>query len=206
MEKTVFTEEQELQILRIFDEMDKDLGIDKLDDDAGLKSIFQKFPETGSRANTSQGEGRNIDLSSQKKFSSDRLKQGRLERSFGWKTISASIVSAFSLGAIVANFALVPTVSVSTRSIVQESPGAPALSAHDQFKILDLRGADRHSFVKELLVAASQSDLLVTVQQREERLLLKVGDFRPLSKEQERVRGLLQLGSSFSGQLEVELR
>ena len=57
-----------------------------------------------------------------------------------------------------------------------------------------------------MLSAATQSDLLVTVQQREERLLLKVEDFRPLSKEQEKVRELLQLGSSFSGKLEVEIR
>jgi hypothetical protein len=206
MEKSPFNREQELQILRAFDEMDKDLGIDKLDDEADLQSIFQKFQETESKTPALQSEGLNTRRSTQKKIVSEAPGRGALERSFGWKSISASIVSAFSLGAIVANFALVPTVAVSTRSVVQEPSGANALIAHDQFKILDLRGANRHLFVQEVLSAATQSDLLVTVQQREERLLLKVGDFRPLSKEQEKVRELLQLGSSFSGKLEVEIR
>jgi hypothetical protein len=206
MEKSPFNREQELQILKAFDEMDKDLGIDKLDDEAGLQSIFQKFQETDSKTQALRSEGLSTLRSTQKKIASEVPRRGAPERSFGWKSISASIVSAFSLGAIVANFALVPTVAVSTRSVVEDPSTAGVLMAHDQFKILDLGGVNRHLFVKEVLGAASQSDLLVTVQQRDERLILKVGDFRPLSKEQEKVRELFQLGSSFSGQLEVEIR
>lgn len=206
MEKSPFTREQELQILKALEEMDKDLGLDKLDDEVGLQRIFQKFQETDSNTQALRGEGLNTLRSTQKKIASEVQRRGALERSFGWKSISASVVSAFSLGAIVANFALVPTVAVSTRSVVQEPSAANALMAHDQFKIIDLGGANRHLFVKEVLGAATQSDLLVTVQQRDERLLLKLGDFRPLSKEQDKVRELLQLGNSFSGQLEVEIK
>ena len=43
MEKTVFTKQQELQILKAFDDIDIDLGIDKLDDGKGLQAILQKY-------------------------------------------------------------------------------------------------------------------------------------------------------------------
>ena len=45
MEKNPFTKQQEVQILKAFDEMDKDLGIDKLDDEKGLNSIWQRYPD-----------------------------------------------------------------------------------------------------------------------------------------------------------------
>ena len=42
MAKNVFTKKQEAQILKGFDAMDKDLGIDKLDDEKGLRDIFER--------------------------------------------------------------------------------------------------------------------------------------------------------------------
>ena len=42
MAKNVFTKKQEAQILKGFDDMDKDLGIDKLDDEKGLRDIFER--------------------------------------------------------------------------------------------------------------------------------------------------------------------
>jgi len=206
MEKNLFTKQQELQILKAFDDIDKDLGIDKLDDEAGLKRIFQKFPETGSRTRAPKGEAQNTGLSSKDENSNEASRRALLERSFGWKSISASIVSAFSLGVIVANFALVPTVAISTRGINTETPGGPVLKDQDQFKVINLDGIDRHVLVNQVLISAYQSDLLVTIQQRNERLILRVGDFRPLSKNQEKVRELLQLGNSFSGHIEVEIK
>jgi len=49
MENNVFTKQQELQILKAFDDIDKDLGIDKLDDEKSLQAIFDKYPERDTR-------------------------------------------------------------------------------------------------------------------------------------------------------------
>ena len=184
MQKDIFTQEQEQMIREAFDADDAELGINKLNSARALESIFKRVEQS----------------------SSEISKNKVLEKSFGWKTLSASVVSAFSLGAIVANFVMIPSMTVGTRSIFSEPPSEPISATHDQFKVLNLHGADKHLFIKEILSAASRSDLLVKVQQRDERILLNVGDFRPMSKNQEKVRELLQLGSSFRGQLEVEIR
>ena len=42
MAKNVFTKKQEAQILKGFEDMDKDLGIDKLDNEKGLRDIFER--------------------------------------------------------------------------------------------------------------------------------------------------------------------
>ena len=42
MAKNVFTKKQEAQILKAMEGMDKDLGIDKLDDEKGLRDIFER--------------------------------------------------------------------------------------------------------------------------------------------------------------------
>lgn len=54
MEKNLFTEQQERQILKAFDEMDKDLGIDRLDDDASLNRIFKKYQGTAPASSAQQ--------------------------------------------------------------------------------------------------------------------------------------------------------
>jgi hypothetical protein len=184
MPNEIFTQEQEQMIREAFEADDAELGINKLNQVRALESVFKRVDQS----------------------SSEISKNKVLEKSFGWKALSASVVSAFSLGAIVANFVMIPSMTIGTRSVFSESPSEPIFAAHDQFKVLNLHGADKHLFVKEVLSAASRSDLLVKVQQRDERLLLSVGDFRPMSKNQEKVRELLQLESSFRGQIEVEIR
>jgi hypothetical protein len=63
----VFSKAQEAQILKALNAMDKDLGIDKLDDKKGLKRIFDKVEKSrsssGSRGGMGGGGGMNpIDL------------------------------------------------------------------------------------------------------------------------------------------------
>jgi hypothetical protein len=63
----VFSKTQENQILKALNAMDKDLGIDKLDDKKGLKRIFDKVEKSrsssGSRGGMGGGGGMNpIDL------------------------------------------------------------------------------------------------------------------------------------------------
>ena len=63
----VFSKAQENQILKALNAMDKDLGIDKLDDKKGLKRIFDKVEKSrsssGSRSGMGGGGGMNpIDL------------------------------------------------------------------------------------------------------------------------------------------------
>jgi hypothetical protein len=48
MKGKVFTKKQESQIKKSFDDMDKDLGIDKLDDKKDLQRIFDKVEKTRS--------------------------------------------------------------------------------------------------------------------------------------------------------------
>ena len=48
MKRDVFTKKQEKQIKKAFDDMDKDLGIDKLDDEKGLQDIFERAAKTRS--------------------------------------------------------------------------------------------------------------------------------------------------------------
>ena len=62
-----FSKAQESQILKALNAMDKDLGIDKLDDKKGLKRIFDKVEKSrsssGSRGGMGGGGGMNpIDL------------------------------------------------------------------------------------------------------------------------------------------------
>jgi len=47
----------------------------------------------------------------------DALAQGKQRKAPSWKLFTASLLSAFSLGAVVANLAIAPTVLVGTRSI-----------------------------------------------------------------------------------------
>jgi hypothetical protein len=42
MKGKALTKKQESQLKKAFDDMDKDLGIDKLDDEEGLRRIFEK--------------------------------------------------------------------------------------------------------------------------------------------------------------------
>jgi hypothetical protein len=49
MDKDIFSREQEQQILKALDAMDGELGIDKLDDEEGLRAIFSKYPERTTR-------------------------------------------------------------------------------------------------------------------------------------------------------------
>jgi len=42
MKGKALTKKQESQLRKAFDDMDKDLGIDKLDDEEGLRRIFEK--------------------------------------------------------------------------------------------------------------------------------------------------------------------
>lgn len=184
MQKQIFTPVQEQMIREAFDADDAELGIDKLNEARALESIFNRVDQN----------------------STDVFENKVLGKTFGWKSLSAYIASAFSLGAIVANVVMVPTAAVSTRGVFSESPSEPVFAFHDRFRVINLQGADKHLFVKEVLSAASQSDLLVKVLQRDGRLILIVGDFRPLSKSQEKVRELFQLGNSYSGQLEVEIK
>ena len=42
----IFSKEQEDQIRKAFDQMDKDLGLDKLDDEQGLKDIMNAWEKS----------------------------------------------------------------------------------------------------------------------------------------------------------------
>jgi hypothetical protein len=56
MAKNVFTKKQESQLKKAFDDMDKDLGIDKLDDEKGLRDIFERV-EKKQRSSGARGGG-----------------------------------------------------------------------------------------------------------------------------------------------------
>jgi len=55
MKGKVFTKKQESQLRKAFDDMDADLGIDKLDDEKGLQRIFEKAEK--SRSSSPRGGG-----------------------------------------------------------------------------------------------------------------------------------------------------
>ena len=58
MRGNVFTKKQESQILKAFEDIDKDLGIDKLDDEKGLRDIFKRVEKSksgGSRGSAGGG-------------------------------------------------------------------------------------------------------------------------------------------------------
>jgi hypothetical protein len=57
MKGKVFTKKQESQIKKSFDDMDKDLGIDKLDDKKDLQRIFDKVEKTRSSSPRGGGGG-----------------------------------------------------------------------------------------------------------------------------------------------------
>ena len=58
MEDNVFTKKQEDQIRRVLDKMDKDLGLDKLNDKKDLQRLFEKVEKTKPSSPGSSGGGR----------------------------------------------------------------------------------------------------------------------------------------------------
>jgi hypothetical protein len=57
MKGKVFTKKQESQIKKAFDDMDADLGIDKLDDEKDLQRIFDKVEKQRSSSPRGGGGG-----------------------------------------------------------------------------------------------------------------------------------------------------
>jgi hypothetical protein len=55
MEENIFTRQQEQQILDALDDIDKDLGIDRLNDETSLRGIFQRYPD---RVSSTRGKER----------------------------------------------------------------------------------------------------------------------------------------------------
>ena len=59
MKGKVFTKKQESQLKKTFDDMDADLGIDKLDDEKDLQRIFDKVEKQRSSSPRGGGGGMN---------------------------------------------------------------------------------------------------------------------------------------------------
>ena len=79
MAKNVFTKKQEAQILKAMEGMDKDLGIDKLDDEKGLRDIFERVEKkrSSSPRGSAGGGGMNpTDIEKVKKPGALKMKSG----------------------------------------------------------------------------------------------------------------------------------
>ena len=90
MDKDIFSKEQEQQILKALDAMDGELGIDKLNDEEGLRAIFSKYPE--------------------------RQKHQESGRTFSIQSLRLYLAAAFSGGAAIAGLAvaIIPSLLIPT--------------------------------------------------------------------------------------------
>ena len=147
MDKDIFSKEQEQQILKALDAMDNELGIDKLDDESGLKAIFAKYPE--------------------------KQKQQEFLRTIPIKSIRLYLTAAFSGGAALAGLAvaMIPALQiqtvVATRGLSQQSDLAISelMVTQNVFSKTDyqisLQSEDPESLRLELIDMSARAGLFV---------------------------------------------
>lgn len=107
MEKNIFSPDQERQILRALDEIDADIGIDKLNDERDLSRLFTKLSDYGQAKSQSNERTTHLELT---------------RRSLGVYLGSAFTGGLAFAGALVA---LIPTLMapsiIATRSVLVDS-------------------------------------------------------------------------------------
>jgi len=167
----LFNETEEKYLKQYFQKLDKSLGIES---------------ETPQRLQASFNQKLHI-LENPKKASA-----------LNWKSFSASLAGAFSIGVILARFVLMPA-EVATKGVGEVSTdnytnhGAPIVVV----------ASEPEKLVINAIEAAFNTDLEVTAFKAGDKIQITLKPLRPYSKEQSKVKSLLNIKEDAGGEATV---
>lgn len=158
-----------------------------------LKQYFQKLDK-------SLGVESETPLRLQASFNQklDAIANPRRTSMLNWKSFSASVAGAFSIGVILARFLLMPA-EVATKGFGDVSSdnytnnGAPIV----------LVAAEPEKLVMNAIEATFNTDLEVTTFKAGDKIQITLKPLRPYSKEQRKVKNLLNIKEDASGEATV---
>ena len=172
--KELFNEQEEKYLKHYYQMLDKSLGIES---------------ETPQR----------LQASFNKKL--DALANPKRSSALNWKSFSASVAGAFSVGVILAQFLLIPA-QVTTKGAGEVSVdnyinnGAPIIVVTSEPEKLVLNAIE----------ATFNTDLEVTTFKAGNKIQITLKPLRPYSKEQSKVKNLLNIKEDASGEATVIVR
>jgi hypothetical protein len=128
----------------------------------------------------------------------DKLINPMQSNRLNWKSLSLSLAGAFSVGVILARFVLLPT-EVATRSVGQINSN----SYIDKNPPIVVIAAEPDKLVISAIEASFNTDLEVTTFKAGNKIQVIVKPLRPYSKEQKKIKDILNLKEDLSGEVTV---
>lgn len=168
----LFNEQEEKYLKRYFQKLDRSLGVD---------------PETPVRLQIAFN---------QKLGDLDNPKKSKV---LSWKVFGASLAGAFSIGALLARFLLMP-VEVATKGIGGDDVNSYRSSNNPPIVVIT---SEPEKLVMDAIQAAFNTDLEVTTIKAGDSIQLTLKPLRPHSKEQLKVKSLLKINENLSGEATV---
>jgi hypothetical protein len=161
-----------------------------------LKQYFQKLDK-------SLGVESETPLRLQASFNQklDAIANPRRSSVLNWKTFSASVAGAFSIGAILARFLLMPA-EVATRGVGE----AGGDNHTNNGALIVVVASEPEKLVIHAIEAAFSTDLEVTTFKAGDKIQITLKPLRPYSKEQRKVKNLLNIKEDTSGEATVIVR
>jgi hypothetical protein len=158
-----------------------------------LKQYFQKLDKSlGIESETPQ----RLQISFNQKL--DGLVNPWRSSVLSWKSFSASVVGAFSIGVIITRLLLLPA-EVATKGIGQVSAD---LYTNSSAPIV-IVASEPEKLVINVLEVAFNTDLEVTTFKAGDKIQITLKPLRPYSKEQGKVKNLLNIKDDVSGEVTV---
>jgi hypothetical protein len=158
-----------------------------------LKEYFQKLDKSlGIESETPQ----RLQASFNQKL--DVLAKPRRSRVLNWKSFSASVAAAFSIGVIFARFLIIPA-EVATKGIGETHTDNYITNEATIMLVV----TEPEKLVINAIEAALSTDLEVTAFKAGDKIQIALKPLRPYSKEQSKVKNLLNIKEDTSGEATV---
>ena len=170
-----FENNEEKYLKQYFSKLDESLGV-KEELPARLESSFNN---------------KLISLESQKE-----------SKILNWKSFSASVASAFSIGLLLARFLFMPS-EVATRGVGNTQSDS---YENNEAKVIILMHPEPEKFAINAISEAYDTDLEITTFKIDGKVQISIKPLRAFSKEQSKVRNLLDIKEDVSGEVTVIIK
>jgi len=170
----LFDEKEEKYLKHYFHKLDKSLGVE---------------PETSARLEASFNS-KLVNLVNQNNTKS---------KSLNWKSYSASVAGAFSIGVILARFLLMPA-ELATKGVGNASP---VIIGNNGAQVISVINLDPEKLAIDAISAAYKTDLEITTFKIGDKIQITLKPLRPYSKEQSKVKSILEIKEDLSGEATV---
>jgi len=161
-----------------------------------LKQYFQKIDESlGVESETPE----RLQVSFNKKL--EMIANPKRSSLLNWKSFSASVAGAFSIGIILTRFLLMPA-EIATKGV-----GAVSTDNYNNKNVpIVLVASEPEKLVINAIEASFNTDLEVTTFKLGDKIQITLKPLRPYSKEQRKVKNLLNIKEDASGEAIVIVR